>query len=65
MAFSIPYDASSLGPQNTYAVRAWLEDGQGRMRFTTDQRHAVVTRGAPTHVDLVLRSVGQGGSSPR
>lgn len=57
--FDIPYDASRIQARNTYAVRAWLEDAQGRMRFTTDRRYAVITQGAPTHVDLVMRAVGQ------
>lgn len=63
--FDIPYDASKILPRNTYAVRAWLEDTDGRMRFTTDQRYAVITHGAPTHVDLVMKGVGPGGLSPR
>ena len=55
--FEIPYDPAVIKPQNTYAVSARLEDANGRLRFITDQRYAVITRGAPTHVDLVLRQV--------
>lgn len=65
LPFDIPYDASKILPRNTYAVRAWLEDRDGRMRFTTDQRYAVITHGAPTHIDLVMKGVGPGGLSPR
>jgi putative lipoprotein len=65
LPFDIPYDTSKILPRNTYAVRAWLEDPEGRMRFTTDQRYAVITQGAPTHVDLVMKGVGTGGLSPR
>lgn len=55
--FALPYDPAMIKPQNTYAVSARLEDADGRLRFVTDQRYAVITRGAPTHVDLVLRQV--------
>lgn len=65
LPFDITYDASRIRPQNTYVVRAWLEDAEGRMRFTTDQRYAVITQGAPTHVDLVMKGVGLGGPLPR
>lgn len=65
LPFAIPYDASRVVPRNTYAVRAWLEDPEGRMRFTTDQRYAVITHGAPTHVDLVMKGVGPDGTSLR
>lgn len=65
LPFEIVYDPSRIRAQNTYAVRAWLEDTEGRMRFTTDQRYAVITHGAPTHVDLVMKGVGSGGLSIR
>jgi putative lipoprotein len=56
--FEIPYDPAAIKPQNTYAVSARMEDANGRLRFITDQRYAVITRDAPTHVELVLRQVG-------
>jgi putative lipoprotein len=65
LTFEIRYDPAVIKPQNSYAVRAWLEDAEGRMRYTTDQRYAVITRGAPTHVDLVMKGVGPGGPSLR
>jgi uncharacterized lipoprotein YbaY len=42
-------------------VRAWLEDAEGTMRFTTDQRYSVITRGAATHFDLVMKDLGPRG----
>src|SRR5512137_2763394 len=33
IAFEIPYAPAEIQPQNTYAVRAWIEDAEGRMRF--------------------------------
>jgi putative lipoprotein len=56
-AFEIPYDPAKINPRFTYAVGARIEDG-GKLLFINDQRFAVITRGAPTHVDMVLRPVG-------
>lgn len=58
-AFEIAYDPARIDPRMTYAVSARIEEG-GRLRFISDQRHAVITRGAPSHVDLVLKAVGGG-----
>ena len=61
-AFEIPYDPAAIEPGHSHAVQARIEvDGQ--LRFINDQRYAVITRGAPTRVDLVLKSVG--GPAPR
>lgn len=43
-----------LEPNHTYAVRAEIRDPSGRLAFTTDQRHEVLTRGAPNEAHLVL-----------
>jgi putative lipoprotein len=58
-AFEIAYDPARIDPRMTYAVSARIEEG-GRLRFISDQRHAVITRGAPSQVDLVLKAVGGG-----
>lgn len=55
-AFAIAYDPAMIVANHSYAVQARIED-DGRLRFINDQRYAVITRGAPTHVDLVLRQV--------
>lgn len=57
IAFAIGYDATKIEPEMSYAVSARIEDG-GKLLFINDQRYAVLTRGAPSHVDLVLRAVG-------
>jgi putative lipoprotein len=53
IAFAIDVDPKLVVPSNTYAVRATITVG-GKLRYTTDRRHAVLTRGAGTHVDIVL-----------
>lgn len=55
--FSFPYDPAKIDQRFSYAVSARIEDG-GKLLFINDQRYAVITRGAPTHVDMVLRTVG-------
>ena len=57
LSFEIPYDPAKIDPRFSYAVSARIEDG-GRLLFISDQRYAVITRGAPNHVDMVLRAVG-------
>jgi putative lipoprotein len=56
-AFAIDYEAAKIQPNFNYAVGARIED-VGKLLFISDQRHAVITRGTPKHVDIVLRAVG-------
>lgn len=56
-AFEITYDPAKIDPRFSYAVGARIEDG-GKLLFINDQRYAVITRGAPTHVEMMLRPVG-------
>jgi putative lipoprotein len=55
-AFEIAYDSTRIEANHSYAVQARIED-DGQLRFINDQRYAVITRGAPIHVEIVLRSV--------
>jgi putative lipoprotein len=56
-AFSIAYDPSRISARNTYAVQARIDD-DGKLRFISDQRYPVLTRGAPSQVDVVVKPVG-------
>lgn len=40
-----------------YAARAEIRDPSGVLRFTTDTRHSVLTRGAPNSVEIVMVGV--------
>jgi NAD(P)-dependent dehydrogenase (short-subunit alcohol dehydrogenase family)/uncharacterized lipoprotein YbaY len=60
-AFEIPYDPARIDERMSYAVQARIEDG-GRLLFISDQHYSVITQGAPTTVNLLLKSVGH---SPR
>jgi len=55
-AFEIAYDPAKIDQRLSYAVQARIEDG-GKLLFINDQRYAVITRGTPTHVDMVLKAV--------
>jgi putative lipoprotein len=61
-SFEIPYDPARIDPRFSYAIQARIEDG-GRLLFINDQHYAVVTRGAPVQLDMVLKPVG--GAAPK
>jgi putative lipoprotein len=56
-AFAVAYDPADILPHHTYAVQARVEEN-GALRFINDRRFAVITQGAPTHVDMDLIAVG-------
>lgn len=56
IAFEISFDRSRIEPAHRYAVQARIEDG-GKLRFISDHHYAVITGGAPSHVDMVLKAV--------
>ena len=55
--FEISFDPAQIEANHTYAVQARIED-DGRLRFISDQRYAVITGGAPITVDILLKPVG-------
>jgi len=56
-AFEVAYDPARIDETMSCAVQARIEDG-GRLLFISDQHYAVITRGAPTSVSMVLKSIG-------
>jgi putative lipoprotein len=60
--FEIGYDPARIDARHTYAIQARIEV-DGKLRFVSDQLYAVITRGAPMHVDMVLNAVD--GRAPR
>jgi putative lipoprotein len=56
-AVQLSTPAAGLDPRHDYAVRAEIRDPAGTLRFTTDTRHSVLTRGAPDRADIVLVGV--------
>lgn len=56
IAFSLKVPSKAIDPRLSYAVRATITVG-GELRFTTTRNYAVLTRGAPNSVDLLLDAV--------
>lgn len=56
--FQLPYRLSEIQTSHRYAVRATIS-AANKLLFTTTQAYPVLTNGAPTTVDLVLKPVGR------
>jgi putative lipoprotein len=52
--FALAYDASRILPSHTYAVQVRIEDG-GKLLFISDTMNPVITRDAPSRLDIVVR----------
>jgi putative lipoprotein len=63
--FELRYDPGKIQASGQYALRATIGSG-GRILFTTDEAHRVITQGNPSEVDLWLVRAGgsAGGPSP-
>ena len=61
--FAIEYDPAIIADTHEYAVRARILDGD-RLLFTSDTRHAVITRGSGTTATLSLEKVPQAAALP-
>ena len=48
---------NQIVPNHDYAVRAEIHDPNGVLRFTTDTRHSVLTRGAPNAATIIMIGV--------
>ena len=67
--FAIPVDPEQVDGDGAYAVTARIEDGDGGLLFISDRRYDVLTGGAPSDVEIVVKPVnrrpGPGASGPR
>lgn len=54
--FALGYDPARILPSHTYAVQVRIED-RGKLLFISDTMNPVITRDAPTRVDIVLRRI--------
>ncbi len=64
-AFAIPYDPDEIDPRGVYAVRAELRAPDGRLAFTTVERHPVLNRGAGRSVEIVMVRVSASAQADR
>jgi len=51
--FALEFDPQDIDERMTYAVRATIRSA-GKLIFTTDRSYQVLTRGKPSHVELIL-----------
>ena len=61
ISFEIEYDPDDIDERFSYAVQARIMEGE-RLAFINDTAYHVITRGSPTHVDMVLVQVGEPGA---
>ena len=54
--FELLYDPSGIDSTHGYAVTATIAQ-DGRVLWASKMRHAVLTRGAPSHVDIIIQRV--------
>lgn len=54
---TLAFSSAEIDPRHTYAVRADIRDPSGALVFVTDTRHAILTNGAPTSAEIVMKSV--------
>ena len=52
--YSIGYNRDDIDSRNIYSVSAKIVESDGRLAFTNDTAHEVITRGNPNRVDMVL-----------
>ena len=52
--FEIQYDPDEIDERNTYSVQATIYESDGRMAFTNDTAHDVITQGNPRKVEMLL-----------
>jgi putative lipoprotein len=56
--FVIAYDPAAIAPQMRLSVRATLRWPDGRLAFTSDRVHPVLTQGAGDRVEIVMAQAG-------
>ena len=56
--FELTYDSEKIDQRHDYAVQAQILLGD-KVWFTTTTRHVVITKGHPSHVDVVVHMVNQ------
>ena len=52
--FEVGYNRDDIESRNVYSVSARIIESDGRLAFTNDTAHEVITRGKPNKVDMVL-----------
>ena len=59
--FVLEVPAGAIDEARSYAVRAQILDASGQLLWSSRERHAVLTRGAPSELRILLRRVAPAG----
>lgn len=54
MVFILPYDLDDIDPRHSYVLEAKIVNGNDDLLFRNDQSYPVLTRGAPSDVDITV-----------
>ena len=52
--YEVGYNRDDIESRNVYSVRVRIVESDGRLAFTNDTAHDVITRGKPNTVDMIL-----------
>jgi putative lipoprotein len=61
--FTLPYDAAWIVPDKRYQVRAWINSGD-EVLFETRAAYPVITKGAPSKIEILVEPAGTGVRRP-
>lgn len=54
---TLGFPTSQIDPRHTYAARASISDENGRLVFTTTERHVVLTQGARPSAQITMQGI--------
>jgi putative lipoprotein len=61
VSFEVGYDPVAIDEGHSYVVHARVEDGSGKVLYSTMQNYAVITQGHPTqNINVILEMIGGG-----
>src|SRR5277367_6397415 len=56
VSFTLKYDPARIDAKHSYSISARIST-EGQLRFINDQSYPVLTRGNPSHVEMMLKQV--------
>ncbi len=61
MPFAVTYDVGRINPDHAYSISVRVEDGEGKLLYTSRGEVPVITKGNPTHdidINIILSDGG-------
>ncbi|WP_417805352.1 YbaY family lipoprotein [Thalassospira lucentensis] len=59
MSFTLPYDPAKIEANHTYVIEASIINQNGDRVFRSDQAYPVITKNAPSNVDILVKPVAR------